>query len=229
MRFLKIAVAANGAGSGKDFLAHGLKKSDDIDRLAFADPIKTMTAIATGLTADDVNAIKEGRIAPFIRERLSPDLQDLPTEELQRRMRRVLQLIGTDVFRHNWSERAWVHKALKTVASMEQRHVAWHETRPSSVQRPPRGIVLTDVRFPNEFDALQQAGFFMVDLDAPEEYKHIKPGTPEHEHPSERALDAYRAERRFDHSLWNDRTLTAWDLARDVVSAEAAWHATEAP
>jgi hypothetical protein len=92
--------------------------------------------------------------------------------------------------------------------------------------KPWKGVVVESVRMRNEFDALRDAGYFLVDIDAPEEFKRIKPGTPEHAHPTERDLDAYRARGRFDFRLWNDRSeRSAYNLGLQILEAEKAWAA----
>jgi hypothetical protein len=218
--FLKIAVAANGAGSGKDFIATGFEKTNRLQRIGFADPIKRMVGTALGVPWQVVDQLKVGMVTPPARASLAPEMRDLSDDEIKRRMRIVLQMIGTDVFRVHWCDTHWIHHLVSTVEYLERHYKDGNAlTRRADDVPPVPGVVVTDVRFPNEFNALRHAGFYMVDLDAPAEFKHIKPGTPEYDHPSERALDEYRKQGLFDQRLWNDRTLGAYDLALEVINA----------
>lgn len=172
------------AGAGKDRIAQELVEKHGFVRRALADPMKQIIADILGISIDEVN------------ERKGKDPK----------MRRALQLLGTEVGRDCLGQNVWVEKVLREVASFEQ---GWRNS--GGPAGGIRGVVITDTRFVNEFDALKAAGFAMIDVRCPQEFMRIPPGAPGYDHPSERDLDLYRRDGKFDLALWNDRT-NALDL-----------------
>lgn len=85
-------------------------------------------------------------------------------------VRALLQRLGTDAGRRHLGENVWVDAAMRDL---------------------PERTVFTDVRFPNEADAIRAAGGKVVRI--------VRPGTgPVNDHPSETALDTYG----YDASLY---------------------------
>lgn len=180
------------AGSGKDFIAKHLVEHHGFVRRALADPMKQIVADILGITVDEVNE----------RKTVDP------------KMRRALQLLGTEVGRDCLGQNVWVEKVLRGVRELPLDA----ETERRS---PPMGVVITDTRFVNEFDALKEAGFCMVDVRCPREFMRIPPGAPGWDHASERDLDAYRQDMKFDLTIWNDRKHSVEELVGIILDAHA--------
>lgn len=203
--FKKIAISGP-AGSGKDYLAQKLARDENLALLSFARPIKEIVGHVLHVTAEEVDAIKEGRAQP----------------ERAPAMRVLLQKVGTEVFRE-YDPDIWVHNLLTRAERVEE------EGRFS-------GVVVTDLRFRNEFNALTKTGFRTVRVDAPDHFKRLPPPRSRilrwlgsrfpddtylltrnpYFHASERDLDSYHA--RFDHHVFNDRFAAPRDLLQPVVA-----------
>jgi len=162
--------------SGKDTFAAMLP---GYRRVAFADPLR-----AAALALDPI----VGR--PSIPGDLHPD-RDLRLAEVVEALgwerakdcvpevRRTLQRLGTDAIRAI-DDGFWVRAAMDYAEPM----LDWCP------------VVLTDCRFPNEADAIQQRGGYVVRI--------LRPGPASTDtHPSETALDEYAA----DFVVHNDRDL----------------------
>lgn len=179
---MKISISGP-AGAGKDYLADALRKNKlgyRFTRMALADPMKQIVADVLGVTVDEVNHRK---------------LHDV-------KLRRALQILGTEMGRDCLGPNVWVNKLLRDVRKLEE-------------ESPGLGVIVTDCRFPNEFDALKLAGFLMVDVACPDEFHRLS--GIESLHSSETALNAYRADGRFDVKVWNDRTIDDERLVRSIL------------
>jgi hypothetical protein len=98
-------------------------------------------------------------------------------------VRRLLQAMGTEVGRAQFGENFWVETAFRKMSG---------------------NTVFTDVRFPNEYEAIKAAGG--------EVWRITRKGTgPVNGHPSETALDDFS----FDRVIENDGSLD--DLAKVVL------------
>jgi hypothetical protein len=99
-------------------------------------------------------------------------------------VRRLLQVFGTEVGREMFGGNFWIDQAFKQID-------------------PAARIVIADVRFPNEADAIKARGGKVIRVNR-------KDTTAVNRHVSEHALDNYM----FDHVIFNDGTLD--DLADNV-------------
>jgi hypothetical protein len=169
-----------------------------------------MMSLMTGLSVADLESLKDGRVDPEMRERLPPSILNLSGEELKSRIRLMMQRLGTELGRDVWARDVWVHALLRRLGDLES-------------ENP--GIVVTDLRFRDEFEALREAGFLMVYLDAPVEFLRIQPEDPKYLHPSERDLDAHLAEGKFDLILTNDRKTLGQELVTRLLNE---WNRREA-
>jgi hypothetical protein len=99
--------------------------------------------------------------------------------------RQFLQYVGTDWARNKESN-VWIRIAIEST--------------------PPSGqnTFISDLRFPNEFEALKKEGWTCVKLVRP--HQEERKGTGSHIHISEVALDII-PEERWDHVMHNDGTL----------------------
>jgi hypothetical protein len=131
-------------GAGKDTFADVLVRQYGFTRVSFASKLKDVVAIVFGWDRE----LLEGRSAGSREWREQEDrwwAQRLNMPGLT--PRRVLQAIGTDVFRRHWHDEIWLAAAEREMATL-------------SAGR--RGIVVTDCRFPNEFDMLRSMGARVV-------------------------------------------------------------------
>lgn len=92
-------------------------------------------------------------------------------------IRRLLQVFGTDVGRRMFGENVWIDMAFKDI-------------------KPDENVVIADVRFPNEADAIKQRGGKVIRVNR---HNH----SAVNRHKSEIAMDNYM----FDHAIYNDGTL----------------------
>jgi hypothetical protein len=154
------------AQSGKDTVAQILVDNYGYKRVAFADAIRdaiyTLNPIMTGANI---------RVADYVDE-LGWD-----TAKKHPEIRRLLQVMGTEVGRQLFDESVWIEKALGNV-------------------EPGDKIVVTDVRFPNEAKEIKwQFG---------EVWRINRLAVVSvNEHISETALDDWQ----FDRVIYNDGNL----------------------
>lgn len=123
--------------------------------------------------------------------------------------REIMQRTGTEFARNTFHEEVWVDSFRRR---MEE----------TDAQR----IVVTDVRFPNEVEAIQELGGVVIRIRRPEKEPELNPilstlakrsswiadGLPSKYHPSETALDGYE---EFDRTLFNDGSLKAFEMRVD--------------
>jgi hypothetical protein len=174
------------AGVGKDCAALGLKEPPyRFQRLAFADPLKTMAIEINPIVSPDeytdpiecIHLEDLVKVAGWDKAKRDPEV------------RRLLQELGLAA-RKNLGEDVWVNAAL------------------GGVHQDGR-YVFTDVRYPNEAQAIHDFGGIVVRIE--------RPGVgPVNGHQSENAMDA----RDFDAVIVNDGTrLDLWSKVQDLVRA----------
>ena len=83
---------------------------------------------------------------------------------------KLLQVVGTDIFRRHIHEDAWVWVVESRIARYKSMGIPW---------------IVTDVRFPNEIEMIRRQRGFVVRIEAPT----LTEGTRDHTHPSETACD----------------------------------------
>lgn len=134
-------------GAGKSLSCEGLV---GWSIMSFAWPLKQVCGVVFDLTDEEMNdpALKEKAIDRWPFE--SP--------------RKLLQKVGTDMFRHHYPE-VWVQSLKSRIAQSHGKHIA-----------------ITDVRFANEAQALREIGAHIV--------KVVRPSTlGVDSHPSETEMD----------------------------------------
>ena len=173
--------------SGKDSFAAVLIAEHGYKRVAFADPLR-----AAALRLDpyvDAALLDNGEIMPY---RLSEVIGTLGWERAKDEIpevRRILQAFGTDAIR-SIDEEFWVRAGVQEI---------------SNNYRDP--VVVTDVRFPNEAQAILQRGGVLVRIE--------RPGFDGDGHATETALDDYLP----DIVVSNDGTLDDLKLSATAVAA----------
>ncbi len=147
------------AQTGKDTVAQHLVEHYGFTRIAFADPIREALYALNPMITD---------IPELLGVRLSWLVDRLGWEFVKQdsgQVREYLQRMGTEVARNQWGQDFWVDLAMKKAGNIAN-------------------VVITDVRFPNEYDAIVANGG--------EVWRVEKPGVVAvNAHPSETALDSY--------------------------------------
>lgn len=116
------------AGSGKGTLAASLVRRHGFSEIAFADPIY---AAVSAMTEIPVCALKDR------------SLKERPIEWLGRSPRELLQILGTEFGRKMISDSIWVEAGMRRI---------------SRLRRYGESVVVADVRFQNEANAIRTAG-----------------------------------------------------------------------
>jgi tRNA uridine 5-carbamoylmethylation protein Kti12 len=147
------------AQTGKDTVAKYLVEEHGFTRIAFADAIRD-ALYALDPLVPDYPAIPGIRLSWVVdRSGWEQVKQDSPE------VRRMLQRFGTEVARNQWDEDFWVKVAMNKANGIDN-------------------VVIADVRFPNEYDAIKASGgqvWRVQKLD----------NVPVNNHASETALDGH--------------------------------------
>lgn len=162
------------ARSGKDTVAARLVAEYGYQRVAFADPLKEMA-----LSVDPLIPTTDG-----IHVRLSALVRDAGWEYAKDRhpeVRRILQTVGQSI--RGYDLDYWVNVAMRGIAEL------------TLTNRGP--VVVTDVRYPNEAEALRARGFTLVRV--------VRPNRPERLTPAEDAARFHTSETALDD--WNPDVL----------------------
>lgn len=164
---------------GKDTAAATLV-ADGYERIAFADALRDMLyALNPSVPFGDLDRM--GSIIPEGWTTVSwlVDHNGWDAAKQNPEVRRLLQRLGTEAGRQVLGQDIWVRTAMQKA-------------------KPGGKYIITDVRFPNEADAIRAAGGQLVRI--------MRPGYgPVNNHPSETALDDVEA----DYTIVNNDTL-AW-------------------
>ena len=116
--------------------------------------------------------------------------------------RRILQLLGTEAGRQIIHPNIWVNSLMSEYKRKEDDdRGVYRENFTSNSNLYPNWII-TDMRFPNELEAVKSKGGITIRIERPNEYKEGEP-TQRSIHPSETALD--NAE--FDYVVYNTGTI----------------------
>lgn len=169
------------ARSGKDSAAAVLVEKYGFTRKAFADPMREALLKLNPI----VGAVHRFGMADTVR--LSSVIRSHGWDGYKDsvygpEVRQLMQRFGTEVVREMFGDDVWVELAMRNLTG---------------------DVVFTDVRFPNEADAIRNAGGLVVRV--------VRPGVGAvNGHPSESALNDYR----FDAEVSNDGSLA--DLAESI-------------
>jgi hypothetical protein len=123
--------------SGKDTIGDIICKNDDsFVKMSFADTLKDITAILMGW---DRELLQGSTIeSRECREKADDYWSDKFGKMITPRI--ILQELGTNVLRNQFLQSIWVDSLQKKLMEME------------------KNVVITDVRFPNEIDAIKELG-----------------------------------------------------------------------
>ena len=167
------------AQTGKDTVAQHLISNYGYRRVAFADPIRQALYRLNPVVP----------VGEFTSTHLAQAVDGLGWEETKRlspETRRLLQVMGTEVGREMFGPDFWVNQAMGNASKFDK-------------------IVLTDVRYPNEYRAIKNRDGILIRI--------VKPGTGAvNEHSSETALDNFS----FDATIVNDGSI--YELSQKIDS-----------
>ena len=117
--------------------------------MAFADPIREI-----------------GKIFGFTAEQMSDrTLKETADEFWGVSPRTFMQKVGTEMFRENLCQDVWVKLALRRIAELSQPFIESKDMGPHNEEQVTRRIIfVTDVRFPNEAEAIKSIGGHIVKI-----------------------------------------------------------------
>ena len=157
------------ARSGKDTVAGILQTYCGFQPVAFADSLKLACKEVFGFTYDQLHGALKDSEDPYWSQVTGQGLSP----------RKILQLVGTEAFRKIIHPDIWIYSLKKRVEELKNPN-----------------IVITDMRFFNEVEAVKKWGGYAIKID--------RPGLPlVNQHVSEIELDAYY---KWDYVLENDST-----------------------
>ena len=181
---------------GKDTAAQVLLDELCFQRIAFADPIKG-ALLALDPLVPDPDEDKFIRLSEFAQQRGWSEIKEYPE------VRRLMQVLGTEVGRNLFDADIWVKLAERKLEST------------LSVG----DVVVTDVRFPNEARLIRGYGGVLVRIERPE-------FGPVNEHLSDRASERWTYDQRVD----NDADVpTLHEKLRQLVAVLRADEAERTP
>lgn len=161
--------------NGKDTLGKMLIQLYNYTRLAFADPLKEACKC----------------VFSFTNEQVYGNLKEVVDDYWHTTPRQVLQYVGTELFRDQLYKimphlgvNIWVEALLKKASDIKQ-------------ENPNARIVVTDVRFSNEVEAIKKIGGIVIRVKRPSVNITTDP------HPSEVAID----DLNVDYEIMNDGTV----------------------
>lgn len=169
------------AQSGKDTIAMHLVQNHGFERIAFADPLRE-ALFALNPVITDLPEVFSTSLAHAV-EHLGWET----VKQNSQQVRELLQRMGTEVGRNLFGQNFWVERAMLKV-------------------EPDKNYVFTDVRFPNEYDAIKAIGGKM--------WRVFKSGVQSaNNHISELALDWHE----FDEKINNNSTIEELNKAIDIL------------
>lgn len=177
------------AGSGKDTSADFLVKNDLFVKVAFADPLKRICQEVYDFTDDQMWGPSSSRNAPDLRYRRRPNesLNEAIANDIDQEVlgidrgpmfltpRYALQQLGTEWGR-NCYDNTWVDLALRIAKRLGEGGHTYNfrrglsscsfvgEDAAGAHDRLKRSVVISDVRFKNEIDAIKKAGGYVIKL-----------------------------------------------------------------
>ena len=166
-------------GSGKDTIGDYLVKYHNYIRLAFGDPIKDACRSIFSFNEKQLHGFKE---------------KEIVDEYWGHTPRELFQMIGTELFRmrlpelcQNMTDNIWVKSLIKKMYEMY-------------IKNPQKNkkFVITDVRFPNELNAMKDLAGTTIRVSRNIETNEIKQFTS---HASEILISTFKVDYEIDNSF----------------------------
>ena len=199
-------------GFGKDTFFEILqeKTSKSYENKKFAGKLKEISSILTGIPVDkfEDQEFKKTYLGKewnkkepnFNLGTLSDGSQIM--QDVQMTVRKFLQVLGTEAMRDTLHENVWVNSLFSDYNITDR----YKLLPPNRIDLPeyqdlkfPKWCI-TDMRFPNEYDAIKEKGGILIRIN--------RPGITFNEHLSETSLDNHK----FDYVIENDGTLEDFKL-----------------
>ncbi len=191
--------------SGKDTLAEIINKllitngKEPFENKKFAGKLKTIASILTGIPVEEFEdqEFKKSLLSPEWGTVKENSFDDIKFNHLMT-VRELLQKLGTEAMRNGLHTNVWVNALFADYKCPECNSI------PNQVcfgHRNPKWII-TDMRFPNEMEAVKDRGGITIRV--------TRPGNAKEDHISETALD----DAKFNYEILNDGTLE--DLVEKV-------------
>ena len=187
-------------GSGKNTVGDIIEKlcltnnGPKFEQKSFAGKLKQIASLLTGIPVEDFEDQE------FKKSYLGAEwgtVQDIPLNSIPpfadmqfnalMSVRELLQKLGTEAIRDGLHPNAWVNALM------------CEYKRPKMSEYHPSNWIITDVRFPNELEAVEEVKGLTLKVVRPQyETANFKP-----QHPSETSLDSAE----FDYTIINDSTI----------------------
>jgi len=197
------------AGAGKDTIAEYLAKNQGFVRVALADPLKRICRDVFAFSDEQLFGPSEKRNEPDERyHRVRLGIKDLSRFEYLT-PRYALQRLGSEWGRDCY-ENVWVDYTLRVAKEIldggfvytPQKGLESEYGHPLHPQYPYKGVVIPDVRFRNEMEAIRKAGGRL--------WRVIRPGAglqgEAGKHSSEQEQQSIQ-NLFFDAIIYNDRSI----------------------
>ena len=224
------------AGSGKDTAADFLVKNANFVKVAFADPMKRICQDVFDFTDEQLWGPSEKRNAEDERyprltdEQIAEHVQSLMLGPKNLTPRFALQQLGSEWGRNCFKD-TWVQYALRVHAKLQTGEYYYDAKSGLRVMcttgafdrygelmvKPKTNVVISDVRFINEIDAIKKAGGHVIRM---LRGKGLEGAAGQHGSETEQASIPLTA---FDHVIDN-RTWTLDELEAHMRLVAAYWH-----
>ena len=182
---IKIVGVSGKMGSGKNFFSEifAQNSSVPVEMHAFADKVRDVTELVVGYKMKLTNEAG----SPFYNAiyNYTQDDKNYVLPMWGKTIGECLQLVGTDLFRNNFDKNTWVKALLSTTGKecIENGHI----------------LVISDVRFPNEADAIIKEGGVVIRLEG-DPLKARANSKRDLNHASETSLDDYKGFSKLIHN-----------------------------
>ena len=168
----------------------------------FAGKLKTMASLLTGIPVEKFEDqefkktyLSEEWNSPYNIPFSGPDFVE---HDGRMTVRELLQKLGTDAMRDNLHENVWVNALFADYKGIITEPAKFGGT---AIGEYPNWVI-TDMRFPNEMDAVYKREGFTIRV-VRDYALRGGPEDPKNQHPSETALD----DSHFDYEIINDGTI----------------------
>jgi len=153
--------------SGKDTIANYLVEHYGFQKVSFADPLKAAVYALNPIAA--LSPVDDTAFTPRVQSVVDVYGWEYVKDTFPE-VRTLLQRMGTEVGREIFGEDFWIHQAIKQINALGNANV-----------------VVPDVRFPNEANAIWHGVGRVIRVERP------RVSTSDDLHPSERALEEFAA------------------------------------